>query len=99
MTELLGILLFFGAIALIIGIIYGVAQIYEYFSTRRYYKKYPKWAKFIEEYNQAVSEQCSFYNTNISPLSRKIDTLERSKEYLPKIERDKIDVACNIYFF
>lgn len=91
MTELLGMLLLFGAIALLIALIYGIAQIYEYFSTQRYYKKYPRWAKFIEEYNQAISEQCSFYNTNISPLSRKIDTLERSKEYMPKVECERID--------
>lgn len=59
---------------------------------KRFDKKYPDFVKMREDYYNKISNASSFYNSKISISMSSIDNMEKKKKYLPKEEREKLEI-------
>lgn len=95
MEEFVSMLIVVCILALLFIIFIFVSKImdtYYNIKDKRFDKKYPDFVKMREDYYNKISNASSFYNSKISISMSSIDNMEKKKKYLPKEEREKLEI-------
>lgn len=93
--DLIVFLMFLGLIGFLVVTFIVIAKVTDWhfkFKAKQFAEKYPEYVAMWKEINKKEYSNCNYHAENIFPLKTKIDELTKKITYLPKEEREKVEV-------